>query len=224
MQRAVLVLCLLAGCGETISAGYIIVCAPENLPDDARFNGDVIFDEDGVVTAIDPGTTDCERSLIVEDSEGASWTFGFTVVDDSDQDATASLDLEVGSSVLVGYRDRMVWGNVSGLVISDADGLVAAVEQGYWGGALQEVTLDGLSVRRGEEVQATEVTDCEVRESFEIIFEADDTVALTPFATAPLQLGGVELTAVSVSSLVKGSGARCSISDTTDTLTWAVVR
>jgi hypothetical protein len=211
-----------------------VACLPD--PGDGRL--DICLDDeaggaavdlelDGVVGAIDGATTQCAqstRTITFEDGEGVTHTLGFSVFDADGADITPALDLAPGATISVLYRYRLVFGSTAGVVVSDGEGLVAALEQGGWGGALQAGDVPGLDVSVGSEIVAEERTACEPKQGRELIFAADETVTLTPVASTDLTVDGTPATALALAAYEYSDGGSCSVEDNTGFTTWAVYR
>ncbi len=211
---------LLTACSETVDRGSLVVC---NVGDFGAGEDEAV-DVSGTVTAVDDSATDCAVDVTLEDGEGESWSVGITVEDADAVDITPGIDLEVGDEVDVAWRYRLVWGDVTGLAISDADGLVLAADEGGWGGALSDEDTLGLQVVRGDDPVLEEKTSCEPIEGYEVVFEGDDTLALTPVDSSTLTVDGSSLTALAIRATEYGESSSCHTTDTTGFLTWVVSR
>jgi hypothetical protein len=218
-----LLLSLMVGCEQVIiEHGHLTVCADSDMDMDMDGAGYGI-DLSGTVVAIDAGTTECSRSLRVEDADGNTFTVGLTVLDAEDLDITPNIDLQLGDNVVLIYRDRLVWGSVSGFVIYQDQSLVIAAEEGTWGGALKDVDL-GFTVSLSEEPSAVMRTECVTTEGYALLFEGDETVSVEPVSTAPFQVDGQPLNAIAVRADVLGPGRNCAATDLSNSRTWVVAR
>jgi hypothetical protein len=206
-------------CLEAPETGSLQVCSGDfELPgEDEGVSGQ------GTVTALDD-SSDCTRSVTLEDEDGLSLTLGLTVTDAAGLDVTPDWTLAEGDLVDFTFRQRMVWGTVSGFVLADAAGLMLAAEEGGWGGALLSEDLEGLEVSTGEEVVAITEGDCLTREGHEIHFQGDEMLTLLPVSSGELSLSGETLTATALRATTDGEGRVCSVSDTTDVTSWMLVR
>ena len=81
----------------------------------------------------------------------------------------------------------------------DETGLVAALESGTWGNALEPEDLPGLAVSSGERVGTVE-DQCGTVVRSEILFEGDDAVSLIPYGAGPVLVAGTALQALAVSN------------------------
>ena len=207
-----------AGCGAPVAEGQIAICSTE-LPQ-AEESGVVLS---GVVSALNDGSVDCTESVTLTGEDDAVMTVGYTVLDADGMDITPALDLAVNDAVSGMYRNTMVWGTVEALVLEDASGLILAVDQGTWGGGLEDDDI-GFSVSFGADVIASEQSECVTKDQYAIVFEADETVAIEPVGSSAIEIDGQVLTAHAVAASMRGPGTRCEVSDQPDYLSWAVVR
>lgn len=221
MRRLPLFL-LLTGCPPAdVDRGQVLVCLDGGRPAEME---DLDLTVEGTVTAVGAGTGGCAVDVTIEDAAGSATTIGLAVSDHANADVTPALDVAVGDAVSLLYRYRFVWGDTAGFVLSDADGLVVAAEEGYWGGALRDGDVSGLTVTRGEEVLSSEPTDCLPVEGFDLTFAGDDTATLIPVDSTTVSVGGVEVTALAVAAWDHGEPTGCDMSDATGVTAWVVSR
>jgi len=231
-KRAILIaIPALTGCGDSastetpISTGTLTICeAGDGSSLDDEFGEDMTLDISGTVIAINSDAVECSRSITVENADGDSWTVGLSVTDDQGEDVLLDIDLELDDTVELVYRSRLVWGEVKGFTISDSEGLVLAVEEGTWGGALEPELLEGFSTSRNDELLATEREECMVRKSYAMEFEGDESLTLQPYEEDFLFVNSQQMRAVAVASVVPGPGKSCTTSDTTDIHSWLLSR
>ena len=214
---------LFAGCiTEEVERGTVLVCLEGP-------GGEVIESEltlRGTVGAASPGSLcDSARTYTVEDKKKGTYTFGFEVRDEQQADMTPQLEVEEGDEVSLLYRDRLVWGDVAGFVLEDFEGvLIAAADEGTWGGALDLGDVEGLAVDRGDEVVSHEEGECQPIEGYEIEFSADDDAVLTPIDAEELSIMGRPFTAIAVAAWDYGDSDDCQMTDVTGVTAWAVFR
>ena len=223
---------LVTGCAAPIAEGQIAICSSA-LPE-IEESGVVLS---GVVAALNDGTVDCTQSITItgQAEDDAVVTVGYTLLDADGVDITPALDLAVDDSISGVYRNTLVWGTVEALVLEDSAGLVLAADQGgpwriaaagghgTWGGGLEEGDV-GFSVSLGEEVIASEESECQTKDGYAVVFEADESVSVEPVGSAAIEVDGQALTAHALAAFHRGPGKRCEVSDQTDYLSWAVVR
>jgi len=201
-----------------ITRGRVRVCT-----DQSANMQDLDLDISGVVIALNDGSVDCSQSVTLTLDDGSVASFGYTLVDADEQDITPPLDLETGETVWGVYRYKLVFGSVAGLSLEDDAGFVLAADEGGYAGALSADDIP-FSVSQGEDVIGRERDDCVIKNQYEVIFEADDSVTLAPVASGAISFHGRTFAAYAISAIGYDAGRNCSISDLTDSLSWAVVR
>ena len=165
----------------------------------------------------------CGGGLTVRDDNGDEHAFGVNLQRPDMSLVDWTLPLDIGDTVEVHARLRQPFGSVEGMVLRDAEGaLLAAFDEGTWGGALDADDL-AFAVERGEQFDALR-KDCITRTFHTLVFQGDDDkVSLEPFAQAPITVEGAELRAVAVRAEGAEAGRGCSVTDTTGTFAWALV-
>jgi len=110
--------------------------------------------------AIADALVDCGPSLSqvlrIEAPDTIVWTLGYGIEDPSLGDVSEPLDVAVGDVVSLTFRAVQSFGSAAGFVLTDAEGLVAALEVGTWGGALEPGDVPGYRVEAGEAVMEEE--------------------------------------------------------------------
>lgn len=202
-----------------VDEGEVLVCWNGGRPT----GSDLHVAMTGTVVGIDQNLGNCTHSVTVEDEDGIQNTVGFTVFAEDGSDLTPELDVTMGQQMALGYRYRMVWGDVSGFMLVDTVGMVAAVDEGTWGGAFEEGDVPDLTVRYGELI-GKEATSCEPVEGYSVVFEADEDSEISPVGQGTVLYNGQELTAFAVAGWKWGEGDGCDVSDATDRLAWVVFR
>ena len=217
-----MLLALLAAClSKNVDRGTVDICL-------AASTGDLVLDQElflrGIVGPAD-STSECEgvRTFSIVGDKKGTFTFGFGVRDGDGSDITPPLEVGEGDEVSLFFRDRLVWGNVAGFVLEDFEGaMIAAADEGTWGGALDAGEVDGLAVDRGHDVIAREPTDCQPIEGYEIEFSADDDAVLTPVDSEQIAIEGRSFTALAVAAWDYGESDKCQITDATGVTSWVV--
>ena len=206
----------LSACPAPLEFGHIRVCTTLDPLDDLPT---LIT---GTLTAIDDGSTECERSLTITNEAGESETVGYSMLDSVQVAMSPEWDLEVGDEVDLTFHRKWGFGYADGFIVEDADGLVTAVEQGGWGGALSNAEL-GFSVSLSSEL-GVEASECQTVTSYAIAFEGDNTIEVLPLEQASFEVGGQSLKAINVRAVEFGAGKRCTMSDQTNQTAWVVFR
>ena len=167
-----------------------------------------------------------QRVLTIEDGDGGEWAFAYGVTDPDDADVTPAMAVSAGEAVSVRYRAVLDFGSANGFVVTSAadDRVIAAVEAGTWGGALQDGDVPGLMVSRGE-VFGEEPTDCGpvVHERLEFFAPTDgDVIELEPYAVSTVTLGGAPISVYAAVSATFDDRVQCT--DLAGTVSWALFR
>jgi hypothetical protein len=160
------------------------------------------------------------RVLTLEDAEGGTWRFAYGIDDPADADATPAMRVAAGDPVTVRYRAVLDFGSANGFVVTDDAGLVAAVEAGTWGNALQDGDVPGLTVAVGGAYGEVD-TDCGRRVHDALVFAGDARVRLEPYAEGSVTVGGATVTAYAVAA-TRFEDVQCT--DLAGTVSWAVFR
>jgi len=217
-----MLLVLLASCvtDDTVERGTVDICL-------ADANGEVLDQElflRGIVGPPD-STSDCQgvRSFSIVDHAKGTFTWGFGVRDGDGSDVTPALDLTEGDEVSLFFRDHLVWGDVAGFVLEDFEGvMIAAADEGTWGGAFVPGDLDGISIERGDDIIASEPTDCQPIDGYQIEFSADDDAVLTPVDSEQIFIEERSFTAMAVAAWDYGESDDCQITDATGATAWVL--
>lgn len=227
-----ILLIALTGCSEEPAPtnGNIDACL--GGPSAAAGGEDLEVEISGTVTAIDGESPDMNlvgcaeapsHTIEITDEAGDVWTVGLNITTE-DTDRTPTFAVAEGDVIDLTFREKLVWGTVAGFTLANEEGLIAAVEQGTWGGALNVDDTPGLEVSGGSDVINTEDTDCMPIETFSVIFSADTELELDPDNIETLELDGATYSAFAVASYDYGSGTNCQVSDSTGATAWAVYR
>jgi len=187
------------------------------------------IDVEGVVvstSARDFDLTGCDEDglpgLSIIDAQGDSWRLGFSVDDEDGSRIDLGRLSWIGREIHFTYRYRKPLGDVSGVVITDADGMVAAGEEGSWGGALRPEDKVGFSVTHGKEVIAELETHCGTLHGYTLEFSADTQATLSPVDSATLTIEGRDYRAHAVVAH-KDQGS-CAGFDYDGTFGWTITR
>lgn len=211
-------------------AGFASACLAGALPADLYEQGGATFEIDGTVLSdgVDtlPDTSmECygahPRVLVLEDGEGVVWSLAYGITDPDDVDATPALDVTVGQTIHLLYRTVAEFGSAQGFVLTDDAGLVAALESGTWGPALEDGDVPDLSVTDGE-MMGTLESECGTEGHFAWSFAGDETVDVQPFGQGTVPIGGIDYLAMAVANMQWQGDILCT--DMANDQMWAVVR
>jgi hypothetical protein len=212
---------LLTACTEEKNevpiSGTLEICIPEDLVPDS---GDgTPIETFGTLEEIRDGTGNCSMEILVNDGE-TNHTVGFTILNGDGEDVTPTPSWEIGQSVSMSTHSIFVFGSSQGLILQNDDGVLLALEGGYWGGALTDVQLS-FSVEWGATPIAETVSDCLTTRGFEQLLNED---SFTPFSENDVEMDDHLFNFISISASRFGPGSVCSVSDMSDQFSWALIR
>ena len=211
---------LLIGCSDMLppQEGKMVFCPPANI-DNAGENGDVRLSVRGVLQEVRSSDGECDVEIVVE-NEGETYVFGYSILDPDDVSQTQVPTWETGGSIEIEYREKMVFGTTQSIIASDDAGVLMALEEGYWGGSIEASELP-FSVGWSELIVAESVSDCMVREGYQILVNDE---SFTPFFADDFNLDGTQWEFYAVAAVQVKDGASCSVSDKSDHFSWAAIR
>ena len=221
---------LMGGCASNeFESGEAAVCLgndePAPIPVTAKANWEVTGMVDAVrdFDASDSANTNCSSAVStavdVVDATGTTWTLGYGILDSKGNQELPQLDLIEGETINLIVRQNES-GLSRGFVIHDGQGVVAAMDEGIAGGALNEDDVNGLIVARGLPI-GTSKDDCGKMEGTQIAFEGTSKVTTSPFNSTYVEIDDTELQAFAIDSFY---WTKTSCTDAEDKLAWAVFR
>jgi len=211
---------LLSGCSEMPlpEEGKMVFCPPPNV-ENAEENGDVRLSVSGILQEVRSSDGECDVEIVVENG-GDTYVFGYSILDHAETSQTQIPTWDTGGNIEIEYREKMVFGTTQSIIAFDDSGLLMALEEGYWGGSIESTELP-FSVDWSEFFVSESVSDCMVREGYEILVN-DDT--FTPFLVGEFSLDGTQWDFYAVSAVQVKDGTSCSVSDKSDHFSWAAFR
>jgi hypothetical protein len=211
-------------------AGFASACLSGPRPEDLYEQGGALFEIEGTVLSDEAGTPpasdmECygerDRLLSIEEADGTVRVLSYGIADPDGGLETPALDVTVGQQVSLLYRVVAEFGSAQGFVLSDADGLVAALESGTWGPALQDGDVPGLSVRDGNLMYTLE-EECGTAGHFEWVFAGDEEVVVEPYGPGSVSIGGALFEAWAIANMQWQGDVQCT--DLANDQMWAVFR
>jgi hypothetical protein len=214
-----------------IRSGEVALCLANNSGTVLNPSATAEWSNIGTVTAINEldGSTipglDCSGSashaINIEELDGTSWTLAYGITNQEGDHVAPALDLTLGDTVNFMFRQKQTPGTAArGFVVVDGSGLVAAVDNGIFGGALTPGDVEGLNVNRGIDVGDNK-EECGLRSGSLIEFSGNTTVSIEPFSSSTLQIGESSFEAYAVSAFFWTKG---SCDENTDEFSWAIFR
>ena len=214
-----LLLALLTACEQVHppQSGRLTLCIPDDLRPSMEDEAPVAFS--GTLQEIREQSGTCTVEFIINDGS-TEHIVGFSILDNNDTDVTPVPAWEVGNEVTLTTHIAFSFGFSSGMVLEDDDGVLFAIDEGAWGGALTGVDLP-FSIEQSENPVATEKTECITTEGFAQNFEGE---SFSPFSINDVELEGQAFTFVAIEASEFGPGSSCEVSDMSDVFSWAVLR
>ena len=213
-------LLLLAACSAPSQSGFVRVCI-----DGARqaIGDDVDLTLSGVVTGVTTGDPVCGTEVSFEDENGDVRSVGVMAFEDEAGEVPIPIDvgLAAGAPIDVTYRYRMVWGDVAGVVVTAAEGVVLAADEGGWGGALEAGDVAGLAVSSGDDIVGYSA-GCARYASRTIVFDADEPVEIAPVGEGEGTILGRPMRFWAIANVDADGTGSCLVSDSPHPLAWAL--
>ena len=214
-----------------IRSGEIALCIANDSGTTLNPSATASWDATGRVQSITeldgnsvPGLDCAENSayaIDIEESTGTVWTLAYGITDHAGDQVAPSLDLMEGDTVNVIFQQTQNQPDPArGFVVIDGSGLVAAIDNGLSGGALDNAAIDGLNVNRGLAIGDNK-EECGLRSGTQIEFRGSTTVAIEPFSTATVNIGASNFEVFAISAYF-WSKANCD--ENIDELSWAIFR
>ena len=205
----------------SIQSGKVIVCGNNQEEEDITF--------DGVITSVqDDMDSSCNYLFTVENMEGVQRTFGYSIQNDVrdtvSQVITLSNYISIGDKISVLYRYSMPFGSKSGLIVSDAEGVILAVDDGAYDGALNNDDIPGLIIQKDQDIVAQTDGPCIPKLGHSITFIGDEPVQLTPVSSGNLMIMDLPYTVMAIEATSPGTSNSCFESDTISYRSWALFR
>jgi len=163
---------------------------------------------------------DAAYALDIQETDGTTWTVAYGIIDQDGSQAAPVLDLTQGETVNLLFRQVENSPAARGMVIVDGQGLVAAMDNGISGGALESDAVEGLMVRRGLDIGANK-EDCGKRAGSQIEFLTGATVTLEPYTVSKVEFEQETFDVYAISAFY---WAKAQCDESVDELAWAVFR
>lgn len=161
------------------------------------------------------------RVLTIAATDFSTWTMGYGILDEVGADQTPALDVSVGAQVYLHFNAVNSFGTAGGFVLQDTTSVIAAMDVGSWGSALEIDDVPGLVVADGEKIAAEE-TDCGLLTGRSLLFQGDADTELSPMGSRLITFSGKAFTAFAVANTSYEDEVDCT--DVAGERTWAVFR
>ncbi len=161
--------------------------------------GQVYDDDAGTLTGNLHPCGAVSRVLTILGDDGGIYELGYGVTDADGKDITRKLDVVSGDDVYLHFVSVESFGSASGFVLQDNDSVIAALEVGTWGPALEPGAVPGLTVSAGEVVGGGN-TECGATAATEILFAGDAERSARPVEDLLITVSGEALNAYAVAA------------------------
>jgi hypothetical protein len=197
-------------------AGSIQLCIPDELAPSMETEEPTFVT--GSLLDIREGSN-CAAELVFQ-SEGVEHIVGYSILDPEGNDATFIPEWTSAENVTLSTHISFVFGMSYGLVLEDDNGIMMALDQGSWGGALKNAELPFVVEQSENDIGSIE-DECMTKTGYTFKIGEDH---MAPFGEFDLTIDEQDFTFVAVSAIEYGPGQSCSISDMSDEFAWGIFR
>ena len=203
-------------------AGSLELCLPDALQPTFDSEAPVVFSGDLVRFQL--GNGDCHAEAVFQDGD-TEYVIGYTQYGPEGIDPEQAVNgyipqWEAAENVTVSIYAQNSFGTSYGLVVEDDDGILIALEEGHWGGALSDVALP-FEVGKSENPIGTIEQECVIKTGYALTV-GDEVMA--PYANYDLSIEGMDYKFLSIAAMENSPGIKCAISDISDAFTWGLFR
>ena len=209
---------LLTACTQdpTPVAGRINLCIPDEISPSMETEEPIFVT--GALVTIREGS-DCAAELVIQTAD-SELAVGYSILDPDGVDATFIPDWTSAENVTLSTHISAEFGMSYGLILEDSSGIMLALEQGSWGGALKNAELP-FEADQSEAAIGVIETECLTSTGYDLVVGDNQ---FTPFGVFDLALDDQDFTFVAVSAMEYGPGQRCEASDMSDVFAWGLFR
>jgi hypothetical protein len=198
-------------------AGSIRLCLPEDVQPSMETEEPNFLR--GSLLDIREGSGDCTAELVFQ-TEEAEHVIGYSILDPEGNDASFIPSWTSAENVTLSTHISFVFGMSYGLVLEDDSGIMLALDEGTWGGALQDAELPFEVGQSENDIGSTE-QECMTKTGFALTIGDDE---LLPFGEFDIAIDEQNFTFIAVSAVEYGPGTSCSISDMSDEFAWGIFK
>ena len=198
-------------------AGSIRLCLPEDVQPSMETEEPNFLR--GSLLDIREGSGDCTAELVFQ-TEEAEHVIGYSILDPEGNDASFIPSWTIAENVTLSTHISFVFGMSYGLLLEDDSGIMLALDEGTWGGALQDAELPFEVGQSENDIGSTE-QECITKTGFALTIGDDE---LLPFGEFDIAIDEQNFTFIAVSAVEYGPGTSCSISDMSDEFAWGIFK
>ena len=203
-------------------AGSLKFCLPDALLTDNNSEAPIVLSGD--IVDYRYGEGDCQAEFIFQDDEN-EYVIGYTQFGPEGSDPEIAEDgyvprWKAAEDVTLSVYTQHSFGTSYGLVVEDDDGILIALEEGYWGGALTDVDLP-FTVEKSQNPIAVIEEECVTKTGYALTV-GDDVMA--PYAVYDLTIENMDYKFLSIAAIEYSPGESCQVTDMSDQFSWGVFR
>jgi hypothetical protein len=223
----IMTMCALAGCGDqrglvvTPGSGTVSLSSSPATPPSFDGPSDSIEIE-GVMTAFNAlqqypsgvawfSGSESSRALVIRTDAGVEWTLGYRIEAGlPTADVTPEFPSLMGTRVKLLFRAVRAWGSAPAFVLTDAQGLVFAMNLAVYGDAMRPGDVHALTVSHGRTLGViNDKDDCFAARHFALVFTGSPSIELPPGEKGQVNIDSRPYTAVSLFDVAAEGGIRC---------------
>ena len=197
--------------------GTIQLCISEDLQPSMETEEPIFITGD--LLDIRESTGDCAAELVFQ-VEDAEHIIGYSILDPEGNDSTFIPEWNAAEEVTLSTHISFVFGMSYGLILEDSNGIMMALDEGSWGGALRDANLP-FEVEQSESALGSNEGECVTTTGYALTIGEEE---MAPFGEYDLDIEGQSFTFFAVSAVEYGPGTSCEVSDMSDVFSWALFR
>ena len=199
------------------AAGRIQLCIPQDISPSMETEEPNILTGD--LIEVREGSGNCAVELVFQ-TEDAEHIIGYSILDPEGNDATFVPEWTNIAGVTFSTHISFEFGMSYGLVLEDDSGIMLALDEGTWGGALKDADLP-FEVGQSEDTVGIIEEECMTKTGFTLTIGDEE---LVPFGEFDIAIDDQNFTFVAVSAIEYGPGTNCEVSDKSDEFAWGIFR
>jgi len=173
----------------------------------------------GNLVDIREGTGNCANELVFQTVD-AEHVIGYSILDPEGNASSFIPSRTSAENVNLSTHISFEFGMSYGLILEDSKGLLMALDEGTWGGALKDAELP-FEVGQSESDIASIEEECMTKTGFALTIGDEE---LAPFGEFDITINEQYFTFVAVSAIEYGPGHSCETSDKSDEFAWGIFR
>ncbi len=198
-------------------AGRIQLCIPQDISPSMETEEPNILTGDLVEVRESNG--DCAAELVFQ-TEDAEHIIGYSILDPEGNDATLIPEWTNIADVTFSTHISFEFGMSYGLILEDSKGIMMALDEGTWSGALKDAELP-FEVGQSEAAVGIIEDECLTQTGYALTIGDEE---LVPFGEFEIAIDDQNFIFVAVSAIEFGPGTSCEVSDKSDEFAWGIFR